>query len=337
MEIKVKTQKNYSVVIEENLDSLKGKLKEVISGDKVAIITDDIVAKLYLSAVKNAINTSTYDLVIENGEDSKNLENYVKILEFLAENNFKRKDTIIALGGGVVGDLAGFCASTYMRGINLVMIPTTLLSMVDSSVGGKTAVNLKTGKNLVGAFYQPSLVYINVAFLNTLPKREKLSGIGEVFKYSFIKNGVCFEDVKKGVDSELIYNCIDIKRQVVENDERESGERKLLNLGHTIGHAIEKIENFKLSHGECVLRGIYYSLKISKKLNVLSDENYKKCLNALSEVYDYSGISYDKDSIINYVKTDKKGDKNSVDFVLVNNNLKAEIKNLSIEDIYRFI
>lgn len=337
MEIKVKTQKNYSVIIEESLDLLKGKLSEVVKGEKIAIITDDIVENLYLPTLKRAINTPTYDYVIKSGENSKNLENYFNVLSFLADNNFKRNDTVIAFGGGVVGDLAGFCASTYMRGINLVMIPTTLLSMVDSSVGGKTAINLERGKNLVGAFYQPSLVYVNTAFLSTLPKRETLSGLGEVFKYSFIKSGVNFDDVKKGVTAKLVYNCIDIKRQVVEKDEKESGERKLLNLGHTIGHAIEKIENYKLSHGECVLRGIYYTLKISNKLNLLSDENYHKCLNALNGVYDCEGISYDKDSIIKYVKTDKKGDENSVDFIIVNNQLKAEVKNLLVEEIYRLI
>ena len=337
MEIKVQTQNKYSVIIENSLDLLSSKVKGIIKGEKIAIITDDIVGGLYLSSIKDAINLKTYDYIVEHGEDSKNLENYIKILQFLASNNFKRKDTIIALGGGVIGDLAGFCAATYMRGINLIMVPTTLLSMVDSSVGGKTAINLENGKNLVGAFYQPSLVYINTEFLKTLPEREILSGVGEIFKYSFIKKGVSFDDLKCGITNNLIYNCIDIKRQVVENDEKESGERKLLNLGHTIGHAIEKIEKYKLSHGECVLKGIYYTLKISNSLNVLSDENYQKCLNALSSVYPFNDFSYDKDSIICYVKTDKKGDKNSVDFIVINNDLKAEIQNLLVEEIYRLI
>ena len=223
MEIKVSASKNYSVIIKDSLSELKNCAKSVIKGDKIAVITDKNVEKLYLSQIGDIFNDySVFNYVVNGGEESKSITCFYEILEFLAENGFKRNDTVIALGGGVIGDLAGFTASTYMRGINLIMIPTSLLAMVDSSVGGKTAINLKSGKNLAGCFYQPSLVYINTEFLKTLPDREILSGLGEVVKYAFIGSGLTTEDLKGGITPSLIYKCVDIKRQIVENDEKES-------------------------------------------------------------------------------------------------------------------
>ena len=334
MEIKVSASKDYSVIIKDSLCELKSYAKQVIKGDKIAIITDKRVEKLYLKQVEEIFSDSeVYTYVVNGGEESKSITCYYEILEFLAENTFKRNDTIIALGGGVIGDLAGFTASTYMRGINLIMIPTTLLAMVDSSVGGKTAINLKSGKNLAGSFYQPSLVYISTEFLKTLPDREVLSGLGEIVKYSFIGSGLTLDEIKQGVNGSLIYKCVDIKRQIVENDERESGERKLLNLGHTVGHAIEKAENYTLSHGECVLKGLYYSLEISKKLGVLNNANYLKGLEIIS-ASGYNNFSvYDKTDLIKYIKTDKKGVKDSVDFIVIDSDLKAQVKRISIKDL----
>ncbi len=334
MEIKVKASTNYQVVIKDNLKELLPYSKGVIKGDKIAIITDKTVENLYLKTVKEIFNDySVCTYAVDSGEDSKNMENYLAILQFLAENGFKRNDTVIALGGGVIGDLAGFSASTYMRGINLIMIPTTLLSMVDSSVGGKTGINLPSGKNLVGSFYQPSLVYINTEFLKTLPNREVLSGLGEIVKYAFIGSGLSLEELKDGVNKNLIYKCVDIKRQIVENDEKESGERKLLNLGHTVGHAIEKIENYNLSHGECVLKGLYYAINISKKLGTLNSTNYLKALEILS-ASGYNNFNvYDKKDLIKYIKTDKKGVLNAVDFIVINDDLKAQVNRIDINKL----
>ena len=338
MEIKVNASKNYSVIIGENLSSLNAYLKGVAKGDKIAIITDKTVKNLYLNQVKDLLDEYVvFEYVIDAGEESKSLENYFKILEFLAENGFKRQDTVIAFGGGVVGDLAGFIASTYMRGINYVSIPTTLLACVDSSIGGKTAVNLKNGKNLVGSFYQPSLVYIATDFLKTLPEREVLSGKGEVIKYAFIKSGLTLNDLKGGINASLIAKCIEIKRQIVESDEFESGERKLLNLGHTVGHAIEKIENYNLSHGECVLKGLYYAIEISKKLGVLNNTNYLKALEIISANGYNSFNLYDKTQLINYIKIDKKGQSSSVDFIVIDNDLKAQIKKIEFNDLYELL
>lgn len=337
MELNLSASKNYKIIFKEDISSFKNYVKD-LKGDKVAIISDSNVSALYDGVLDDAFtNKEVYSYVFKAGEDSKNAENYLQILNFLAKNNFKRKDTVVAFGGGVVGDLAGFVAGTYMRGINLIMIPTTLLSMVDSSVGGKTAINLDSGKNLVGVFYQPSLVYICLEFLKTLNSREMLSGMGEVVKYAFIGDTINSEEIKKGVTKELIYNCVEIKANIVEKDEREENERKLLNLGHTIGHAIEKATNYHISHGECVLIGIKKVIEISQKINDLTKENAKKAEEILSLAGSKLSISFDKNQLIKYVKTDKKGQGNKVDLILLNNNLKSEIKTIEIDKLYELI
>ena len=337
MEVKVTASKNYSVVIKDDISSFNSYVKD-LKGDKVAIITDSNVDALYGGLLDKAFsNKKVSEYVIKAGENSKNAENYLKILNFLAKNEFKRNDTIVAFGGGVVGDLAGFVAGTYMRGINLIMIPTTLLSMVDSSVGGKTAINLDSGKNLAGVFYQPSLVYIAVDFLKTLPKREVLSGMGEVIKYYFIGDTITYDDIVKGATKDLIRKCVQIKADIVNRDERESGERKLLNLGHTVGHAIEKASNYFISHGECVLLGLKKAIIISKAVNGLTEENAKKAEEILALSNSKLSISFDKNELINYLKNDKKGKGNKVDFILLNNNLKSEIVTLDIEKVYELI
>ncbi len=337
MEIQVQASKNYSVIIENDLTRFCD-YSSLITGEKVLIITDSNVDKLYPNILlKNLPNKQIFTYVLPSGEENKNAVNYIKILEYLAENNFHRTDTIIAIGGGVVGDISGFSAATYMRGINLIMIPTTLLAMVDSSVGGKTAIDLSNGKNLAGAFYQPSLVYIATDFLKSLPDREILSGMGEIVKYAFIGGSVTKNDIQTGVTNLLIYKCVQIKRDIVETDEKESGLRKLLNLGHTIGHAIEKLSDYTLSHGESVLKGLAYTIDISKKLGILSPENEVKAREILQLVdYDYT-CKYSKDQIIEYVKKDKKGKGDSVDFVVINDNLLSEVKTLSITELYELI
>ena len=334
MEVLISASKDYSVIIKDDLSCLKEHVKS-LSGEKVAIIMDSNVFALYDGVLDDAFfGKEIYRYEFKSGEDSKNAENYINILNFLAEKGFKRKDTIVAFGGGVVGDLAGFVAGTYMRGINLIMIPTTLLSMVDSSVGGKTAINLKSGKNLAGVFNQPSLVYISLAFLKTLPKREILSGMGEVIKYAFIGDTISYDDIKNGINKELIYKCVQIKAEIVSKDERESGERKLLNLGHTVGHAIEKAGNYLISHGECVLLGIKKAIKISQIVNGLTDENAKKAEELLELSGSKLSISFDKNELFTFIKSDKKGQGEKVDFVLLNNKLKSEIKSLNLKDIY---
>ncbi|MBO5888975.1 MAG: 3-dehydroquinate synthase [Clostridia bacterium] len=337
MEVKVNASKNYSVVIKDDITLFSNYIKD-LKGDKVAIISDSNVDALYGGLLDKALlNKKVYEYTFKAGENSKNANTYIEILNFLAKNQFKRNDTIIALGGGVTGDLAGFVAGTYMRGINLIMVPTTLLSMVDSSVGGKTAINLDSGKNLAGVFYQPSLVYIALDFLKTLPKREILSGMGEVIKYAFLGDLVTVDDIKQGITKELIYKCVSIKADIVNKDEKESGERKLLNLGHTVGHAIEKASNYFISHGECVLLGMKKAIEISKSVNGLTEDNANKAMEILLLSGSKLSLSFDKDELYSYLKQDKKGQGDKVDFIVINNDLKGEIKSIELKELYNLL
>ncbi len=336
MEIKVKASKNYSVIINESLAGLENLVSN-FNSEKVAIITDENVKKIYGNCLdKYFKNKKVYHYDLASGEESKSQYKYFEILNFLASNNFSRNDIIVAFGGGVTGDLTGFVASTYVRGINLIQVPTTLLSMVDSSVGGKTAINLVQGKNLVGTFYQPSLVYVNTSFVKTLPKRELNSGFGEIIKYCFIGD-LEIGDIKGGNLQNIVYKCIKIKRDIVEKDETEKGDRKLLNLGHTIGHAIEKASNFSLSHGECVLKGLKASLDISLKLGVLSNKNYQKALEILKLSCCNVENEFDKDVLINFIKNDKKGNSEKVDFILVNDQLLGYVQSIEYNELYNLM
>ncbi len=334
MEVKVTASKNYSVVIKDEINSLKNYL-EGFTGERVAIISDNKVDSLYFGVLDEFFqNKRIFNFVFKAGEDSKNIVTYLEALNFLAKNNFQRDDLVVAFGGGVTSDLAGFVSATYMRGIKFIIVPTTLLSAVDASVGGKTAINLDYGKNLAGAFYQPSLVYINVEFLKTLNDREMLSGMGEVIKYAFISGELTKEDIEKGITKELIYKCVKIKAQIVAEDEKEGGLRKLLNFGHTVGHAIEKASGYLLSHGECVLIGIKKAIEISKAINGLTEENAQRAMEILSLSSSKLSVSFDKDELFKYIASDKKGRGDRVDFILLNNNLQCEIKSVDLKEIY---
>lgn len=333
LELSVSASKNYKITISDDLSGLSDALK-VLKGEKVAVITDDSVNAIYGTVLDEYLaGKKTYKFVVKAGEDSKNAENYLNILNYLAENEFLRSDGIIALGGGVVGDLAAFAASTYMRGIRLFMIPTSLLSMVDSSVGGKTAINLKTGKNLCGTFYQPDGVYVSLDFLKTLPPREISSGYGEIIKYAFLGD-VKKCDIEAPVSENLIYKCLKIKRDIVESDEKEGGARKLLNLGHTVGHAIERLSGFSLSHGDCVAKGLFSALKLSKNVNGLTDEKFNEAYDIISCKNHDLSCPYSEKDIIDLIKVDKKSGANSVDFVLINNDLKGEIKTIGFDALH---
>ena len=336
MEVKVKASSSYSVIIKDTIKDFANYVQD-LKGEKVAIFSDSNVDSLYGGELDFAFKgKEIYYFDFPAGEKSKSAETYVKALNFLAKKGFKRSDTIVAFGGGVTGDLAGFVASTYMRGINLMMVPTSLLSMVDSSVGGKTAINLESGKNLAGAFYQPSLVYICLEFLNTLDRREVLSGMGEVIKYSFIGDVSC-EDIKNGITENLIYKCVKIKADIVEKDEKEGSIRKLLNLGHTVGHAIEKATNYAITHGECVLLGMVKTIEISRKMGVLTEENAVKAMEILNLSGARLSLSFDKDGLIGFIKSDKKGSADKVDFIVINNDLKSEVKSLEINKLYELL
>ncbi len=332
--ILVKASKNYQITVDSGFKNFKSDILPLIKGDKVAIITDSNVEPLYYNKVKDLLDGKTvYKFVIPAGEQSKNAQTYIRLINELAKVGLSRKSTVIGLGGGVVGDLSAFIASTYMRGIAYVAIPTSLLSMVDSSVGGKTGIDLDAGKNLLGTFFQPDAVYINTDFLSTLPKREITSGLGEIMKYAFIDERITPKDIENINYEELIIKSLEIKRDIVERDEKESGDRMLLNFGHTVGHAIEKLYDYKLSHGECVIKGMYYAIKSSYSLGFMTEEAKNKAVKFLSLSGVSDGCDFTIEQILSVMKSDKKADGDEVNFVFTSGFSKAFIKKVSLKTI----
>ena len=261
-------ENSYPIFIENGIIKKSGEhISQIFSGQKIMIVSDDNVFPLYGQQVMDSLKDyECHSLVLPHGEPTKNFQSLPKIYTAMLDAKLTRSDLVIALGGGVIGDLAGFAAASYLRGIKLVQIPTSLLAQVDSSVGGKVAVDLPQGKNLVGAFYQPKMVLIDPDVLNTLPEHFIKDGMGEVIKYGCIKDGALFdrlcahssfEDLKPELP-EIIARCVDIKRIVVEADQFDTGERMLLNFGHTLAHTIEQYYNYEReSHGEAVGIGMY--------------------------------------------------------------------------------
>ncbi len=262
VKIEVGTQNGYEIHIEEGLLSrVAEECQAVLKSEKLLLLTDSHVQPLYGETVRAALESVGYavtEYVLPAGEESKSVENYLAVIDTLAREGFSRSDAIIALGGGVVGDLAGFCAATYLRGIPFVQIPTTLLACVDSSVGGKTAVNLSAGKNLLGAFYQPRLVLCDPLTLKTLKPAVYADGMAEVIKYGMIRDPELFEALENRAwtDTQIIARCVSIKSEIVAEDEFDNAVRLLLNYGHTIGHAVEKCSHFAISHGSAVAIGM---------------------------------------------------------------------------------
>ena len=279
MELKVYLKdRSYPIIIEKGLiNRVSEEIRKVYKGKKIFIITDDNVNKYYGGKISEELKKNDFEvklLALKPGEQTKNFNTLPIVYNELLDFNLTRSDLIIALGGGVIGDLAGFVASTYLRGVDFVQIPTSLLAQVDSSVGGKVAVDLDRGKNLVGSFYHPKFVLIDPEVLNTLDNRFFIDGMAEVIKYGCIKDKQFFDYLEKMENNQqlinnmevVIHKCCDIKRQVVENDEKDKGERMLLNFGHTLGHAIEQYYNYtKYSHGEGVAIGMYVISKISEE------------------------------------------------------------------------
>ena len=324
--LKKETDLSYPIIIERGiLDNIKEQLED----RRYFLITNDKIAKIYPEFLSKFNKTRT--VIIKDGEKYKNLKTIEYILNKLLDNRIERKDCIVAFGGGVIGDMAGFCASSILRGVDFIQIPTTLLSQVDSSVGGKTGFNNKHGKNLVGAFYQPKKVLIDPNVLNTLPEKEFQCGMGEVIKYAFIERSCgakeyfnLFELFEKNNVNELIniiediiYACVSLKAAVVEQDEKEKGLRALLNLGHTYAHAIEKISNYKISHGQAVLAGIKMALKASLIKGVIN-ENYYNFGTNLIDKYNFAPKlkKLNPDKIIDIMKSDKKVKNSKINLIL---------------------
>lgn len=334
-------EKSYNIIIDKAMDNRLGnKIKESFNSDKIAIITDKTVDALYGQQLKNILEMNGFQVVkiaIEPGEVSKSFFTLPSIYEKLIEFKIRRSDLIIALGGGVVGDLAGFVAATYLRGVDFIQIPTTLLAQVDSSVGGKVAVDLEEGKNLVGAFYHPKAVYIFSEFLNTLSDRVFSDGLAEVIKYGCIRDEKIFHMVEDAGDrrvlmdsiEEIIYKCCSIKANIVEQDEMDKGERMLLNFGHTLGHAIEKYFNYdKYTHGEAVAIGMYKITKISEESDLTAkgtSSRIKAILIKYNLPFDAEGIE-NEDEILNVISNDKKNLNKNLNIILLKQMGEAYIK-----------
>ena len=298
MKLTVNLKENsYPIYIENGILTKSGEyISQIFKGQKIMIISDDNVFPLYGQQVTDSLKDyECHSLVLPHGEPTKNFQSLPKIYTAMLDAKLTRSDLVIALGGGVIGDLAGFAAASYLRGIKLVQIPTSLLAQVDSSVGGKVAVDLPQGKNLVGAFYQPKRVLIDPDVLNTLPEHFIKDGMGEVIKYGCIKDAglfdrLCahssFENLKPEL-SEIIARCVDIKRIVVEADQFDTGERMLLNFGHTLAHTIEQYYNYEReSHGEAVGIGMYQITRMSEEKGL----TISGCSDQIKKALDIYGL-----------------------------------------------
>ena len=323
---------HYPICFEENFSNLAQAMRaEGLVDRKICIVTDSNVGPLYESAVEEVLRKVSSDISVftfEAGEKNKNLDTVSSLYQTLIQNGLDRKSILVALGGGVVGDLTGFGAATYLRGIDFIQIPTTLLAQVDSSVGGKTGVDFQQYKNMVGAFHQPKLVYMNLSTLTTLPAEQFACGMGEILKTGLICDGeffrfVCREQESiKALDMKLIAamvrRCCEIKAGVVERDPKEQGERALLNLGHTVGHAVEKLKNFTLLHGQCVGAGLVAAAYLSMKRGLLNEQEYQEICRGCAD-YDLP-IHVDglipRDVLATTTK-DKKMEQGHIKFILM--------------------
>lgn len=343
--VKVTASKEYIVHIGKGfLDTVGEKLREIKRPCRVVLVSDDTVFELYGERVKQSLinaEFTVFEFVFPHGESAKSLENFGKIQEFCAENSITRTDLFVALGGGVTGDLTGFVASTYLRGVDFVQIPTTVLSMVDSSVGGKTAINLNAGKNLCGAFYQPIAVYADCDTLNTLPNETYNEGCAEIIKYGMILDGEFLTFLKNNSIRDnieyVIKRCVEIKRDVVDRDEFEKGERKLLNFGHTIGHAIEKCSNLTISHGNAVAIGMVIATKGAYEIG-MSDEDYSETLLQVLKANNLpTNCEFTAEQLYKASLSDKKRSLDTMALIVPEEYGLCKIMKLPVDDLLNFI
>ena len=324
----------YSIIFQKDFNTLREALSALdLNNRRFLIISDSNVSSFYLDEVSNILKplaNKVLSFTFEAGENSKNLDTVSEAYKVLIREQFDRNDILIALGGGVTGDLTGFVAATYLRGIDYIQVPTTLLSMVDSSIGGKTGVDFKSYKNMIGAFHQPKLVYMNLSTLDSLPRKEFNAGMAEIIKHGLIKDSNYYSwlsnnqshisNLEFDLLKEMIIGSCLIKKDVVEKDPKEKGDRALLNFGHTIGHAIEKLMEFKLLHGECVAIGMVAAAYISYKRALISKDELDGIIELINE-YDLptkvEGLN--PEDIYSITKLDKKMQSNKIKFILLKN------------------
>ena len=343
--VTVNASKKYDVRIGTGfIDNIGDEIAPLMSGKKVMVVSDDKVFGIYGDRVVKSLEESGYTVftsVFQNGEDSKNITNYEKLVEALFEAQLSRKDLVIAVGGGVVTDLAGFAAATYQRGIGLVMVPTTLLAAVDASVGGKNGINLSHGKNQIGTFYQPGVVLCDIETLHSLPREEYINGCAEIIKYAMIENEGLFELIRDNeiMDKyeEIITRCVTIKRDYVEADEFDVGKRMMLNFGHTIGHAVEGCSGYTIPHGRAVAIGMAAITKAAV-VNGYCTEDTRMQLDELLEQYNLlDELKYKAEDLMQYVKVDKKNSSGMLRIVIPKAIGSCWIKEIYKEECLKWI
>lgn len=339
--VTVKTSATYEVLIGSGLLQKAGEaVKKVISPCKAAIVTDSTVVHLYEETVRKSLTEAGFSVctfVFPAGEASKNIHTLSHLLEFLAKEEMTRTDLIVALGGGVTGDLAGFGAAVYLRGIPFVQIPTTFLAAIDSSVGGKTAVDLEAGKNLAGAFYQPKLVLCDTDVLQTLPEVVFADGIAEALKYGVLGDAALFEKIAGGDFrqdlEEIIETCVSMKRDVVEEDEFDTGKRQLLNLGHTFGHAIEQKSHFQMTHGHAVAIGMHLIAKAAEAKGIAEKGTAAAIAKALEQNQLPKETEFFPAEVAEGTLRDKKRRGGTISFVFPKKIGDCEIVKIPVEEV----
>ena len=347
--ITVKASGSYEVIIGNDLLENTGSYIGKVTNAKIfAVITDDIVDSLYSNKVCQSIidaGYSVYKFVFPHGEASKSPETLLKIYSFLCDNHISRTDCLVALGGGVVGDITGYAAATFLRGLDFIQIPTTLLAQVDSSVGGKTAIDLPEGKNLVGAFKQPKLVLCDTDTLNTLSEEFLIDGMGEVVKYGMIKSKPLFELLEsrsieniKEISAEVIRQCVSIKRDVVEADEFDKGERMLLNFGHTLGHSIEQYYNYTgITHGKAVAAGMRIITEIAEKKRYAEAGLCRRLVGCLEKYMLNIQIEPSAAQLADACLNDKKRESGNISIIICSNIGKSAAVKMPVTDFVKFI
>ena len=312
--VDIKASGDYTVYIGSGLtDKIPDYIKQLEKVTRICIVSDDNVFPLYGKKLEQQLENDGFEVfcfVFEHGERSKSLETYGRLLEYLCGHGLTRSDLIVALGGGVTGDLAGFAAATYQRGIRYIQIPTTLLAAVDSSVGGKTAVDLQTGKNQVGCFYQPSLVLCDPDTLSSLPEEEYKCGCAEVIKYAILRSRTFFDSLKKTPVSlqaeHVIYTCVGMKRDYVQEDEFDTGSRMFLNLGHSVGHAVETLSGFTILHGQAVAIGMAAITRAALRNGFCNKNTYDDVLSILEQYGLPTANPFPSEDVVKVMLSDKK-------------------------------
>ncbi|MSS78467.1 3-dehydroquinate synthase [Anaerococcus sp. AGMB00486] len=336
MKLRVDLDKPYDIEINAgSINCLNRYLKENYKNSKILLVSDDLVFNIHKEKILKELDGFFYKTyILKNGESSKNTENLIEMLEFAAKNEYRRSDLVLAFGGGVVGDITGLFSNLYLRGLDFIAIPTTFLSAIDSSVGGKTAVNLKEGKNLCGTFYQPKKVFIDTDFLKTLSDYTFNDGLAEAIKYAMIRDKSLLkklmqEKIDKNYENLplVIKSCLDIKREVVREDEKDLGIRQILNYGHTFGHAIEKKSNFKIGHGHAVALGMLIMVKY------FNEDFYNDFLKLLEKYGLYDNIDFNTEEILKLCMVDKKSRKDRITIIAVKEIGSCELIEIGLKDL----